>query len=90
MLGCKWTFHILRLLACDDVQFNQIKNSIDGLPASTLSTRLKNLQEVDVVVRTVDEAATPPTVSYALTEKGTELAEIIMQIEELERRYAHD
>lgn len=90
VLGCKWTFHILRLLACDDAQFNQIKSSIDGLPASTLSTRLKSLQEEDIVVRTVDEAATPPTVSYSLTEKGDELAEIIMQIEQLERRYAPD
>lgn len=90
VLGCKWTFHILRLLARDDAQFNQIKSSIDGLPASTLSTRLKSLQEEDVVGRTVDEAATPPTVSYSLTEKGDELAAIIMQIEELEQRYTYD
>lgn len=90
ILGCKWTFHVLRLLAREDAQFNQIKSNIEGLPASTLSTRLKSLQEEDVVVRSVDETATPPTVSYSLTAKGTELAEIIMQIEELEQRYAHD
>jgi DNA-binding HxlR family transcriptional regulator len=90
VLGCKWTFHILRLLARDDAQFNQIKSSIESLPASTLSTRLKSLQEEDVVVRSVDETATPPTVSYSLTAKGDELAEIITQIEELEQRYAHD
>ncbi|ELY99992.1 winged helix-turn-helix transcriptional regulator [Natrialba aegyptia] len=88
VLGCKWTFHILRLLARGDAQFNQIKQKIEGLPASTLSTRLKSLQEETVVVRTVDESATPPTVSYSLTEKGDELAEIIMQIEKLEQRYS--
>lgn len=87
VLGCKWTFHILRLLTRGDAQFNQIKQNIEGLPASTLSTRLKRLQEEMVVVRTVDESATPPTVSYSLTEKGDELAEIITQIEDLERRY---
>ena len=87
VLGCKWTFHILRLLVREDAQFNQIKNSIEGLPASTLSTRLKSLQKEDVVVRSVNEAATPPTVSYSLTAKGDELAEIITQIEELEQRY---
>lgn len=38
----------------------------------------------------VDESATPPTVSYALTEKGDELAAIIRQIEQLEERYAND
>lgn len=90
VLGCKWTFHILRLLARREAQFNQIKSSIDGLPASTLSTRLKSLQDEDVVVRTVDESATPPTVSYALSTKGDELAEIILQIEDLERRYASE
>ena len=90
VLGCKWTFHILRLLTREDAQFNQIKRSIDSLPASTLSTRLKSLQDEDVVGRTVDEAATPPTVTYSLTAKGDELAEIIIQIEQLEQRYAHD
>lgn len=88
VLGCKWTFHILRLLSRQDAQFNQIKHTIEGLPASTLSTRLERLQEEAVVVRTVDESATPPTVSYSLTEKGDELAEIITQIEDLEQRYA--
>ena len=88
VLGCKWTFHIIRLLAQDDAQFNHIKNTIEGLPASTLSTRLKALQREGVVARNVDEAASPPTVTYSLTEKGVELAEIIAQIEELEVRYS--
>ena len=88
VLGCKWTFHIIRLLAQEDAQFNQIKNTIEGLPASTLSTRLKALQQEGVVARDVDEAASPPTVTYSLSEKGTELAEIIAQIEDLEARYS--
>jgi DNA-binding HxlR family transcriptional regulator len=87
VLGCKWTFHVIRLLAQEAAQFNQIKNTIEGLPASTLSTRLKALQREGVVARDVDETATPPTVTYSLTEKGVELAEIISQIEELEARY---
>ena len=86
VLGCKWTFHILRLLACQDARFNQIKNSIDGLPASTLSTRLTSLQDEQVVSRRVGDGS-PPTVTYALTEKGQELAGIIGDIEDLERRH---
>jgi DNA-binding HxlR family transcriptional regulator len=87
VLGCKWTFHILRLLAEKDAQFNQIKNAIDGLPASTLSTRLDALQREGVVSREVAEESSPPEVTYSLTEKGTELAGIIAEIEELEKRY---
>ena len=48
----------------------------------------KALQREGVVARNVDEAASPPTVTYSLTEKGVELAEIIAQIEELEVRYS--
>lgn len=88
VLGCKWTFHIIRLLAQEDAQFNHIKNTIEGLPASTLSTRLKALQREGVVARDVDETASPPTVTYSLTEKGVELADIIAQIEALESRYS--
>lgn len=87
VLGCKWTFHILRLLAGGDAQFNEIKNGIEGLPASTLSTRLKSLRAEGLVARRVDESATPPTVTYSLTDKGQELAAIVDEIANLERRY---
>jgi DNA-binding HxlR family transcriptional regulator len=88
VLGCKWTFHVLRLLAEEDAQFNQIERAIEGLPSSTLSTRLKALRREGVVDRAVDETATPPTVTYSLTEKGEELADIVAEIEALEARYA--
>lgn len=86
VLGCKWTFHILRLLAREEARFNQIKDRIEGLPASTLSTRLKSLQSEDVVRREVGDGS-PPTVTYSLTGKGEKLADIIAEIERLERRY---
>ncbi|MGQ4555701.1 winged helix-turn-helix transcriptional regulator [Halobellus sp. GM3] len=87
LLGCKWTFHIVRLLDRRDARFNQIKTEIEGLPASTLSARLESLREEGLVERDVDETATPPTVTYALTEKGTELAGILGDVEDLQRRY---
>jgi len=49
---------------------------------------LKALQREGVVARDIDEGASPPTVTYSLTEKGVELAEIIAQIEALESRYS--
>lgn len=86
VLGCKWTFHVLRLLARRDAQFNEIRDAIDGLPASTLSTRLKSLQAEGVVAREVSDGS-PPTVTYSLTEKGEELADVVARIEEIERQY---
>ena len=89
VLGCKWTFHILRYLAVQDARFNQIKDTIEGLPASTLSTRLKALEDEQIVSRSVEDSS-PPAVEYSLTEKGVELAEIIDEIKELEKRYRQE
>lgn len=86
VLGCKWTFQILRLLVRQEARFNEIKNAIEGLPASTLSKRLESLQAENIVEREVGDDS-PPTVTYSLTEKGKELGEIILRIEDLERNY---
>lgn len=86
VLGCKWTVRVLRLLDRGDRHFNQIEREIDGLPASTLSDRLDRLQDLNLVDRTVQDT-TPPTVMYSLTEKGSELIDILAQIDALERRY---
>lgn len=86
VLGCKWTFHVIRHLSERDARFNEIKRAIDGIPASTLSTRLDSLQEEGVVERRVEDSS-PPAVEYALTTKGEELAAIVEDIEDLESRY---
>lgn len=86
VLGCKWTFHVVRLLAERDARFNEIERAIEGLPANTLSTRLKSLEAEGIVDRRV-AGTSPPTVTYSITEKGAELAAILEDIETLERRY---
>lgn len=85
-LGCKWTFHIVRLLNRGPMQFNQMKDAIGEIPASTLSTRLKELQAQNIVSRTVQDT-TPPSTRYALTEKGDAVAGIVTQLEEIEREW---
>ena len=66
VLGCKWTFHIIRLLSQEDAQFNHIKNTIEGLPASTLSTRLKALQRESVVARDNADVVEPQNPSESI------------------------
>ena len=82
ILGCKWTFHIIRYLSTGESGFNQTKRALDGITATMLSRRLKELEEERIVSRTVEET-TPPSTTYRLTETGQELAEILIQIEEL-------
>lgn len=82
VLSCKWTFHVLRLLLIDDCGFNEIKRELDGITASMLSRRLKQLESEGLVKREVLDT-TPPSTNYSLTDTGEELAEILRQIEQL-------
>lgn len=82
VLSCKWTFHIIRLLATDSYGFNQMKREFDGITATMLSRRLKTLESEGIVRRCVLDTA-PPTTSYELTETGYELALLLKEIEAL-------
>lgn len=82
-LGCKWTFHIIRLLKLKSHRFNELKKSIENIPATTLSIRLKELEQEGIVRREVQNTI-PVTVEYHLTEKGQKLVRIISEIQKLE------
>lgn len=76
VLGGKWTFLIIRDLQCGTKRFGELRKSLVGVSPKTLSERLKELEEKGVVTRTA-YATIPPTVEYALTEKGRSLHPII-------------
>lgn len=81
VLGCKWTFHILRLLLVDSHGFNEIQRELEGLTPTMLSRRLKQLTEYGLVNRELIPDS-PPRTRYELTETGTELASILRQLEQ--------
>ena len=76
VLGGKWTFLIIRDLQTGKKRFGELRKSLAGVSPKTLSERLKELEEKGVVTRTA-YATIPPTVEYALTEKGESLHPII-------------
>lgn len=82
ILGCKWTFHVIRLLSSGEHGFNEMEREIHGITSTMLSRRLKQLHREGIVSRTV-ESTTPPTTTYRLTETGEELARILREIERL-------
>lgn len=82
ILSCKWTFHILRLLSIEDHGFNDMKREIDGITASMLSRRLKQLEEGGAITREVIDAS-PPQTNYSLSESGEKLASLLLEIEQL-------
>jgi len=71
LLNERWTLHIVRALLTETKRFNEIGREI-GINPATLRERLRELEEEEVVTRTVISQM-PPHVEYALTEKGKAL-----------------
>ncbi len=71
ILGHRGSFIVLRELQDGRRRFSVLQG-LTGLPPRTLSMRLKELEEQDLVSRTqIPEV--PPRVEYALTERGKTL-----------------
>jgi DNA-binding HxlR family transcriptional regulator len=79
VLGGKWTFLLIKELFDAPKRFGELRKALLGVSPKTLSDRLKELEEKDVVTRTA-YATIPPTVIYALTEKGHSLKPLIMEM----------
>lgn len=82
ILGCKWTFHVIRLLTTKESGFNEMKRELDGITSTMLSRRLKELEEAGILSRRVVEES-PPKTEYRLTETGHKLGDILIEIERL-------
>ena len=82
ILGSKWSLHLLRLLHGRSYGFNELKREVDGLTATMLSRRLKELRCHGLVERTVEDS-TPPRTTYRLTDAGVRFAELLEEMEAL-------
>lgn len=85
VLGAAWAAEILLCLHEEPRHFNALRRRLDGLPASTLSTRLGELLEAGLVVR-CECGGRPERVVYSLPPRGTRLAATLMRLDELEVR----
>jgi DNA-binding HxlR family transcriptional regulator len=87
IVGKKWHPHIVvELLDNGPLGFNDLKESVDGISDKVLSESLDDLQERDVVVRTVIDDK-PVRVEYSLTEWGEQLELVVTAMEEWGERY---
>jgi DNA-binding HxlR family transcriptional regulator len=80
IIGQKWTLQIVYfLLDGKSVRFCELQDELGGVNPSTLSSRLKMLEEEGLVRRT-QISAIPPHVEYSLTEMGRELQPVIRAV----------
>ncbi|WP_084156786.1 winged helix-turn-helix transcriptional regulator [Haladaptatus cibarius] len=82
VLGSKWAFHVVRALSEREQGFNDLRRSLGGVSAKTLSERLRELRCLNFVEKEV-HATSPPTTTYRLTDHGTSLAAIMSDVESL-------
>ncbi len=80
LLSGKWKIQIVGwLLLYGKVRFMDMLRGIDGIAAKMLSKELQELEQNEIVVRTV-MATKPITVEYELTEHGKTLSGVIEAI----------
>ena len=80
IIGQKWTLQIVYfLLGRKSVRFCELQDELGGVNPSTLSSRLKMLEEEGLVHRT-QISAIPPMLNTALTAMGCELEPVIRAV----------
>lgn len=80
IIGLKWNIQIIHhLLRNGRMRFCELQEALGGVNPSTLSSRLKMLEEEGLVHRE-QISAIPPHVEYQLTEMGLEMAPVIYAI----------
>lgn len=79
LIGRRWVGAVLRVLVSAPARFNEILAAVPGLSDRLLTERLRELEREGLVTRTVS-ADRPIRVTYALTDCGRSLSEIICSV----------
>ncbi|WP_017729358.1 winged helix-turn-helix transcriptional regulator [Halalkalibacterium ligniniphilum] len=80
LLGKKWTGLIIRVLLAGPKRFKDIKAQIPEMSDRILTERMRELEQLDIVSRTVYPEK-PVRIEYTLTEKGKALEPVIESIQ---------
>ena len=88
IIGDRWTPLVLRDIAIGISRFDAIQADL-GLSRKVLTQRLANLVDHEVVVR-VAYQDNPPRYDYRLTEKGNDLAMVLLAIQQFGDRWFFD
>ncbi len=87
IIGQKWTLQIVKtLLDCRSRRFCELQDALGGVNPSTLSSRLKMLED-EGMIRRVQVSAIPPHVEYSLTDMGCQLDCVIREISKWSRAW---
>ena len=89
VIGSRWACLILRdLLLHGARRFQDLQDSLVGIAPTTLSDRLKTLEQNGILERRF-YSMNPPRAEYVLTVKGRDLGPIVGAMRNWGRKYAH-
>ena len=82
-----WTTYIIWLLETQgSLRFGELKARVPGISSKVLTERLRHLEAAGLVSRDY-KPSIPPAVSYALTDRGHELKDVLSGINDLALRW---
>ena len=84
VLGCKWSWSVLRAVHAGTNRPGQLKRAIPGISTKVLNERLRKLVTHDVLEKT-EFAGIALHVEYAFTPLGRKFFGVLQQIEALQR-----
>ncbi|MCW2932171.1 MAG: HxlR family transcriptional regulator [Actinomycetia bacterium] len=78
-IGDKWSVIVICRLDGGPLRFNALRRAADGITQRMLSATVRRLERDGLISRTV-EATVPPSVEYALTERGRSLHAVLAEL----------
>ena len=88
IIGGKWTILIIRDLLEKPRRFSELEHSLTGISPRTLASRLKELEDEEVLIRDCNDQVSHPI--YRLTTKGRSLSKIIDQMRDWGNSHANN
>src|ERR1700733_6692673 len=90
LLTRPWTLHILWSLSHDGpMRFGVLRRQVEGISARVLAERLRTLEAAGFVFRHYEQTI-PPAVTYGLTDRMKDIEKVLVQLEELSRKWHGD
>ena len=87
LVAQRWMPQVIHAMKPGPRRYSDLKASIPKISDALLSERLRALETAKIVIRTV-EPSTPVKVSYGLTPRGEELADVLSELQVWAERWA--
>ncbi len=79
LISGAWTADVIWYLAAGERCFSELLHDLQGVSAKMLTARLRKLEKNGVILRGA-RPTSPPTVWYALTPEGREIAQLLARL----------